>query len=319
MANTLTQIGIETGNIVEAYHVSQSIDAFTGAEAYDITLSGSLTVTGSVAINGLSSTSQNNILTINTTTGQLYYTSSNSIGGGGNTGSFLITASATNNIITFTKGDGSTFPVTVNTGSGGGGGITPSETGSFYYSSSVNLNTITFHQGDGTTESVTVNTGSLSIPSSISQFGGVNIVEVTTATYQIPNSGSYRIFQNRTGGSLCTITMPTTASVGDVIEIYEVPGSVRTKISQNGSGATGQTIGAFSHTTSVGTAGSIVTRTGSAVGLNDDLAYLKLLCYNAGSGTSVGQRWQVVEFSSEYWLQPVTYGPFDILDLIEVI
>jgi hypothetical protein len=35
------------------------------------------------------------------------------------TGSLLITASATNNVITFTKGDASTFNVTVNTGSGG--------------------------------------------------------------------------------------------------------------------------------------------------------------------------------------------------------
>jgi hypothetical protein len=48
MANTLTQIGIETGNTVEAYHVSQSIDAFTGAEAYDITLSGSFNMTGPI-------------------------------------------------------------------------------------------------------------------------------------------------------------------------------------------------------------------------------------------------------------------------------
>jgi hypothetical protein len=35
-----------------------------------------------------------------------------------NTGSLLITASVSSNIITFTKGDGSTFPITVNTGSG---------------------------------------------------------------------------------------------------------------------------------------------------------------------------------------------------------
>jgi hypothetical protein len=37
-----------------------------------------------------------------------------------NTGSLLTTASVSNNTITFTKGDGSTFPITVNTGSGGG-------------------------------------------------------------------------------------------------------------------------------------------------------------------------------------------------------
>lgn len=36
-----------------------------------------------------------------------------------NTGSFLITASIDLNTITFIKGDGSTFPITVNTGSGG--------------------------------------------------------------------------------------------------------------------------------------------------------------------------------------------------------
>jgi hypothetical protein len=38
---------IEQGKIINAYHVSQSVDAFTGAEEYDITISGSLTVQGS--------------------------------------------------------------------------------------------------------------------------------------------------------------------------------------------------------------------------------------------------------------------------------
>ena len=47
-------------------------------------------------------------------------------GGGGstNTGSLLTTASANLNTITFTKGDGSTFPITVDTGSGGTSGGT---------------------------------------------------------------------------------------------------------------------------------------------------------------------------------------------------
>lgn len=44
------------------------------------------------------------------------------------TSSFLTTASVASNTITFTKGDGSTFPITVNTGSGGGGGGTPGGT-----------------------------------------------------------------------------------------------------------------------------------------------------------------------------------------------
>ena len=48
MAKTLDQVGIETGNTVEAYHVTQSIDAFTGVVAYDISLSGSFNMTGSI-------------------------------------------------------------------------------------------------------------------------------------------------------------------------------------------------------------------------------------------------------------------------------
>lgn len=47
MALVLTKAGISTGNTVEAYHVTQSIDAFTGTDAYDIILSGSFTLTGS--------------------------------------------------------------------------------------------------------------------------------------------------------------------------------------------------------------------------------------------------------------------------------
>jgi len=78
-----------------------------------------------------------------------------------NTSSLLLTASAATNVITFTKGDGSTFPVTIDTGSA----ITIS-TGSLMTTASVSLNTITFTKGDGTTFPILVNTGSTSISSS---------------------------------------------------------------------------------------------------------------------------------------------------------
>ena len=48
MAKNLSLSGIQTGQAIEAKHVTQSIEAFTGAEAYDITVSGSLTVQGPV-------------------------------------------------------------------------------------------------------------------------------------------------------------------------------------------------------------------------------------------------------------------------------
>ena len=44
----LSKTGITTGNTVEPGHVTQSIDAFSGLEAYDIFLSGSFNMTGSI-------------------------------------------------------------------------------------------------------------------------------------------------------------------------------------------------------------------------------------------------------------------------------
>jgi hypothetical protein len=44
--------GITSGATIQPGHVTQSVDAFTGLVAYDITLSGSLKVTGSLSVSG---------------------------------------------------------------------------------------------------------------------------------------------------------------------------------------------------------------------------------------------------------------------------
>ena len=55
MANTLDKSGIINGQTIQPIHVTQTIDALTAADAYDITISGSLTLTGSVSsLNGFS-------------------------------------------------------------------------------------------------------------------------------------------------------------------------------------------------------------------------------------------------------------------------
>lgn len=69
------------------------------------------------------------------------------------TGSFVTSASTTLNVITFTKGDGTTFNVTVDTGSGAGGGADVSAlnaaTGSYLYSGSyIGSNTIRLYSED---------------------------------------------------------------------------------------------------------------------------------------------------------------------------
>ena len=52
MAKVLSKTGIITGEQVDAWHVTQSIDAFTKVEAYDITVFGSFTLTGSLKLSG---------------------------------------------------------------------------------------------------------------------------------------------------------------------------------------------------------------------------------------------------------------------------
>lgn len=46
MAQTLSKTNIVNGQVIQAWNVTQSVDAFTGAEAYDITVSGSFTLSG---------------------------------------------------------------------------------------------------------------------------------------------------------------------------------------------------------------------------------------------------------------------------------
>lgn len=51
MAKSLSKTGITTGNTVKAFHVTQSIDAFSGTDAYDIVLSGSLNINNAPVTN----------------------------------------------------------------------------------------------------------------------------------------------------------------------------------------------------------------------------------------------------------------------------
>ena len=113
MAKLLSKTGIVSLSTIKPWHVSQSVDALTGTEAYDISISGSLTVTGStylsssltvtgsVYINSLITYSNADVVTIDPVTGQLFLTSSNSfnsITNITNSISNYITSSVTNSI-----------------------------------------------------------------------------------------------------------------------------------------------------------------------------------------------------------------------------
>ena len=104
-------------------------------------------------------------------------------GGGGsvNTGSLLVTGSAALNVITFTKGDGSTFAITVDTGSGGGSADLTADL-------TANLTV------GGVTSGETFNSGS-SIEA---------LLRDMLITYQQPTLGALSI---RSGGSSITTTI----------------------------------------------------------------------------------------------------------------
>ena len=89
MAKQLSKAGIITGADILAKHVTQSVDAFTGIDAYDITVSGSVTVSGSLLLDGTTETTQSFVLTYDTSSGQVYYTASSAIGGGGGVSAVL--------------------------------------------------------------------------------------------------------------------------------------------------------------------------------------------------------------------------------------
>jgi hypothetical protein len=105
------------------------------------------------------------------------------------TGSFVTTASAALNVLTFTKGDGTTFNVTVNTGSGGGGGSTD-------YVSNVTL-TGTDLQFTGVGSAFNSSVGLSNLTAAINSFTGsaqtnLNTLNAATSSYVTNNkTGSF--------------------------------------------------------------------------------------------------------------------------------
>jgi hypothetical protein len=175
------------GRNLSTLFISQSYQFLTqisGSELQDglgNTITGSLAITSSQAISASFATTASFALNAGTTV---------------STSSLLTTASAVANVITFTKGDGSTFPVTIATGS--------AVSSSFASTASLALNnvltasntdaTITYTKGDGTTFTNVinnvVNATSASFATSASQ--AQNAVTASFALNVTPlNTGSF--------------------------------------------------------------------------------------------------------------------------------
>lgn len=180
---TPTLLRTFNGNIIDSLVDEVTYNADSASWTSDITaleqFSSSL-VTNFVTptqLSASSSTLQNNINTKLNTASFNAYTASQ---GPAATGSLLLTASAVNNVITFTKGDGSTFPVTVATGSA-------INTGSFVTTSSFN----SYTASASTNTSASINAATSSLSSSISSSIGslsasvaaINATQLSTSSF----------------------------------------------------------------------------------------------------------------------------------------
>ena len=76
---------INQGFTINAWHVSQSVNAFTGTGSYDIDINGSLTVTGSIYHEDAQDAggALSNVVVRNNATGEYFITGSYGGGGGG--------------------------------------------------------------------------------------------------------------------------------------------------------------------------------------------------------------------------------------------
>lgn len=207
--------GVNTGTLpyTGSAEITGSL-SITGSTTSTLGFTGSLLGTASTA--SYITTAQTASYVLNAVSSSYALTASYALNGGGggstDTGSLLMTASVSSNTITFTKGNGTTFPITVNTGSGGGGSSFP-YTGSAIISGSLEV-----------TGSIKFNNGSLSEGAILFYSGSTGITNQSDFLFD----GAGKI----TGGIRATMdlsTAGTTAGGGLVLPLAApsspVPGS----------------------------------------------------------------------------------------------
>jgi len=213
---TPTLLRTFNGNIIDSMVDEITYNADSASWTSDITaleqFSSSLVTNFATVtqLNQSSSTLQRNIDTKLSTASFNTYTASQSPSA---TGSLLLTASAVNNVITFTKGDGSTFPVTVATGSA-------INTGSFVTTSS--FNSYTASAATNTSASINAATSSLSSSLTLTDNSKLNTASFNTytASASTNTSASINAATQSLSSSVAAINalqLTTASAVGDTI------------------------------------------------------------------------------------------------------
>jgi len=179
------------------------------------------TVSGSGQIEDLGFITSSNVNTAsfvqNSATASFITADQTSSFGATSTGSLIQTASVSNNTITFTKGDSTTFNLTVATGSGGGGGGDISATGSNSYTGS-NL----FTGSVAVTGSLSINGDSLSTYDGNRRVSNTSMGDLFSASFNPGTSGSIVDFLN---AMFFPNTAPTISTGNQTISEFTTSGS----------------------------------------------------------------------------------------------
>ena len=179
MSQLISTSSIASGSIIYPEHVLRSIQALRGETDTLFILSGSLTVSASDVRfpNLLQNTNPLALIAFNTSSGNFYWTtSSNST----SPSAYIATGSVSGNILTFTKGDNTTFDLTVS--------ATASSATSLV-TASISGTTLTFTKGDASTFNVNIASSSFaSNATSASYASNADLLDGLNSTSFILNS-----------------------------------------------------------------------------------------------------------------------------------
>ena len=290
---TLNSTNVQTGNTVESNDILQLYDAFTAGGgttgAYDVSISGSLiglatsasfAVSASISVSSSFATTASFAVSASlsvsssfATTASFAVSASRAVSSSfATTASFtpdaIVTASVSSNTITFTKGNSTTFAITVNTGSGAGGATSPGgSTTQIQYNNAGAFGGVPNLTWNGTTLNAT---GSFS-----GSFAGVytpitvTAIDTIYSNYTITKPGTYIV---QSADPTFTYAMglpdPRAQPIGSEIKII------------NMDGANNLTLGNSSP----------YDLAGNAIGALAPQSSLKLVCFNI-DGTTATNKW----------------------------
>jgi hypothetical protein len=179
MSNLISTSSIASGSIIYPEHVLRSIQALRGETDTLFILSGSLVVSASDVRypNLLENSTPTALIAYNTSSGNFYWTvSSNST----NPSAYVATGSVNGNVLTFTKGDNTTFDLTVSS---------TASSATSLITASISNNTLTFTKSDNSTFNLTIASSSYALNStSASYASNADLLDGLNSTSFVLNS-----------------------------------------------------------------------------------------------------------------------------------